>query len=132
MSIFEEHHNFKKTIIKYILLSLFLFIFQFVYHLFGHGVKSVYMSYAFILPILLGVFRALIIRFFYPSTVFEDQIWDMGLHTIIIGSIFHGIFDIYGTTVSLVQVFFIVGGLLLGVSLLLYLRNLIRNKNALQ
>lgn len=79
------------------------------------------MDYAFLIPFLGGsVVSLLFFKLPTPSEIVR-QTWRMGLITLVIGCLLHGVFDIYGSEVSLVNVFFFVGIPLLIGSLSLYL-----------
>src|SRR5574344_1921435 len=49
----------KKNIVKYALSALLVLLISFIYGLFSHHVYSIFMSYAFIIP-LVGLFLSLI------------------------------------------------------------------------
>ncbi|PKL00475.1 MAG: hypothetical protein CVV56_05730 [Tenericutes bacterium HGW-Tenericutes-1] len=58
---------------------------------------------------------------YLPKTSFwVRQIWRMGLVTLIIGFILHGVFDIYGSESELVNAIFYMGYGLLSTAFILY------------
>jgi len=119
VSISEEHKLFTKAMIGYLSFTLFLIVFQFIYHIFAHGVTSNYMSYAFMFPLGLGVLSCLVDYLTKPSNVISLSIWQMGVVTLSVGSIMKGVFDIYGNTSSLVPYFFYAGILFIVLSLII-------------
>ncbi len=112
-----------KRVTGYALVTTIVALFGAVYEYFSFGVYSYYMIYAFAIPLILGVLPWLFIasdgsgksgseKLFPP--VHTINLWGSGIATLTVGSVFHGILDIYGTTSFLSKVYFIVGiGLLL-------------------
>ena len=96
--------------------ALFLALFGAVYEYFGHEVYSYYMIYAFAFPLALGALPwcvlALRARRVQRTAA---QLWDSGVLTLAVGSVFRGVLEIYGTTNRLVIIYFIVGAALLAV-----------------
>ena len=72
----------KKTI-RYVFLSVFIFVFAQIYEYFSHGVYSNYMLYAFLIPFL--------------GLAVPSFLWKCGIATLTVGSIYKGILEIYGT-----------------------------------
>lgn len=114
----------KKRTYRYLALSAFLVVFNFVYGLFAHGVESAYMTFAFVLPLVFGVLPCLAFRILPQTAPAASRLWRMGLSTLIVGFLLHGVFDIYGSPSSLVPVFFWAGGILLFTGLALYVAGL--------
>ena len=96
-------------------VTIFTALFGAVYELFGHGVFSYFMLYAFAFPLILGVVPYVcclirkVTRFHRPAIRF----WNAGIITLTVGSLFQGVLEIYGTTNRLAVVYQIVGILLL-------------------
>ena len=95
--------------------ALFLALFGAVYEYFGHAVYSYYMLYAFALPLALGALPwcVMALRRRRPPCRIAAQLWDSGVLTLAVGSVFRGVLDIYGTTNRLVVVYAAVGAALL-------------------
>ncbi|MBO6040384.1 MAG: hypothetical protein J6P58_04170 [Oscillospiraceae bacterium] len=95
--------------------ALFLAFFGAVYEHFSHGVYSYYMLYAFALPLGLGALPwcVLSLRRRRSPCRAAAQLWDSGVLTLAVGSVFRGVLDIYGTTNRLVIVYPAVGAALL-------------------
>jgi len=53
--------------------------------------------------------------------MYTINLWGSGIATLTVGSVFHGILDIYGTTGSLSKVYFIVGAVLLLVAVMTFI-----------
>lgn len=98
--------------------SGFLALFGAVYEAFSHGVYSGYMTFAFAVPLLLGVlpYAALLLGKRVPDRVFLN-LWNAGIAALSTGCVFRGVLDIYGTTNALVVVYPIAGGALLAMGL---------------
>jgi len=117
-----------KRTYRYLALSAFLVVFDFVYGLFAHGVESAYMTFAFLIPLVLGVLPCLAFRILPEAAPAAFRPWRMGFSTLIVGFLLHGVFDIYGSPSSLVPVFFWAGGILLFAGLALYVAGLFQKR----
>ena len=87
----------KKTI-RYLFLSVFVFVFAQIYEYFSHGVYSNYMLYAFLIPFLgLALPRFLLHSLKKTLPANSRFLWKCGIATLTVGSIYKGILEIYGT-----------------------------------
>ena len=84
----------KKKIIIYIVSSVFCIIVNFVYSLFSHGVHSNYMTFMFLIPLLLGIINVLV---------------NIHKNIVTIGFFTKGIFEIAGTSSKYQAVYYVVG-----------------------
>lgn len=88
-----------KNTVKYLFLSVFVFIFAQIYEYFSHGVYSNYMLYAFLIPFLgLTVPSFLLHRLKKALPANSRFLWKAGIATLTVGSIYKGILEIYGTS----------------------------------
>ena len=87
----------KKTI-RYLFLSLFVFVFAQMYEYFSPGVYSNYMLYAFLIPFL-GLTVPSFLLYSLKKTLPANScfLWKSGIATLTVGSIYKGILEIYGT-----------------------------------
>lgn len=112
-----------KTAFAYLLISLFCILFGVVYELFSHEVYSYYMVYAFAFPLAGGTLPFLAIFLFrrknYPGAVAEN-LYHSGIATLTVGSIMRGALDIYGTTNRLLNVYWIIGTVLVAAGVTAY------------
>lgn len=96
----------------YLLVSIFVALFGGIYEIFSHGVYSGYMIYAFAFPLVGGVlpFLALCLsrRFPYPTAAVRN-LYHAGIATLTTGSIVRGILEIYGTTNTLSNLYWVFG-----------------------
>ena len=128
-----------KSLLPIALTTVFVFVFAKIYGIFSHGVSSVFMSYAFLLPLSLIFLPKLLNlctgnrlwngtleteegekKLFLSSLAFF--LWKSGMAVLTVGSIYKGILDIYGTSGSFEWVYLVVGVLTLvsgGISALL-------------
>lgn len=87
----------KKTI-QYLLLSVFIFVFAQIYEYFSHGVYSNYMLYAFLIPFLGLALPSFLLHSLKKSLPANSRfLWQCGITTLTVGSIYKGILEIYGT-----------------------------------
>ena len=103
-----------RTAFVYLLVSLFCILFGAVYELFSHEVYSYYMIYAFVFPLAGGSLPfctlCLTRSSRYPCTV-ARELYHTGIATLTVGSIVQGILEIYGTSSSLIDLYWYIGPL---------------------
>ena len=98
-------------------ITIFTVVFSIIYEHFSHGVYSGYMLCAWLIP-LVGVVLpySIYLRFGRLEKGEENpaySIYQSAVLTLLLGSIFQGILEIYGTTNRLSRVYWVVGGGLL-------------------
>lgn len=130
-----------KSLLPITLTTVFVFVFAKIYGIFSHGVSSVFMSYAFLLPLSLIFLPKLLNlctgnRLWNGSLETEEEegekklflsslasfLWKSGVAVLTVGSLYKGVLDIYGTSGSFEWVYLVVGVLTLvsgGISALL-------------
>jgi len=86
------------------------------------------MTYAFLIPLIGGTLVSFLLYIFPSPDYTSKNLWRMGLITLVIGFLLHGVFDIYGTEEALVSVFFTVGICLLAGSVFLYILLSVKRK----
>lgn len=87
----------KKTI-RYLFLSVLIFVFSQIYEYFSHGVYSNYMLYAFLIPFLGLSVPSLLLHALKKALPTNSRfLWKCGIATLTVGSIYKGILEIYGT-----------------------------------
>lgn len=117
-----EKEAYLKTAYVYLLISLFCALFGAVYELFSHEVYSFYMIYAFMFPLAGGVLPFLLMgmgKLFINSSAVSCNLYHAGIATLTIGSILTGIVEIYGTTNTLIRIYWMTGTFMISGSLLL-------------
>lgn len=114
-----------KTVIIYMVISIFCFVVNRIYAIFGHGISSDYMTWMFLYPLLGGALFYLIVgllireikqiagyRIFY-------NLYNSGIAILTVGSFLKGIFDIAGTNSPYVVFYFETGWVCIASSVLL-------------
>lgn len=87
----------KKTI-RYLFLSVLIFVFSQIYEYFSHGVYSNYMLYAFLIPFLGLALPSFLLHSLKKSLPANSRfLWKCGIATFTVGSIYKGVLEIYGT-----------------------------------
>lgn len=117
----------KKTVIFYVCTTLFLIAFNYIYSLFGHGVSSPFMTFAFGFSLVPGVIGFLVIGWMGVQSRTAYNLYNAGIATLIMGSLLKGILDIAGADTTYPVYYFIVGSLLVATGGLIYLFRWIRN-----
>lgn len=121
----------KKRLFIYIGVTIFAGIFSFVYELLSHQVYSNAMIYWFAIPLVLGVVPnalALAIPRLNVGSAWQKTMQAFAVATLSVGSVLQGIVEIYGTTNSLINYFFIVGGAFLLTGIIIWIVNADRAK----
>lgn len=112
----------KRTRNVFIGITVFTAVFSAIYEYFSHGVYSGFMIWAALIPFV-GVVLPYTVWLRRRSakvagnSLVRLSIYQSAVLTFLLGSIFTGILEIYGTTNRLSKVYWIVGGGLLLVSL---------------
>lgn len=128
----NPHRNMAKKGFIYLLVSIFCVLFGFVYECFSHEVYSFYMIYAFMIPLIGGVIP------FYGMALYgirrvpkrlSINLYNSGIGTLTVGSIFKGVLEIYGTSNRMVIFYWFVGIGFLCAGVLLYLIGCCQKKN---
>ncbi len=113
----------RRLLRRYIILTIFCGLFGFVYELFSHGVYSNYMVLMFLFPLLGGALPALLLRLL-PAAAYPKQAslnaWGCAVATLTVGSCLSGVFEIYGSTSSLIRAYWLAGAALYALAILLY------------
>ena len=94
----------------YLGISVFVFIFGQIYEYFSHGVYSIYMLYAFLIPFI-GLFIPSLLNNIILKRTVSDNVtlpWKCGIATLSAGSIYKGILEIYGTSGTFEMVYLII------------------------
>ena len=110
----------KTTVKIYVLTTLFCMVFNYVYSLFGHGVSSPYMSYAFVFSLVLGVGGFMVIGWLKLDNRTAFNLYNAGIATLTVGSILRGIIDIAGADTTYPVYYFLVGTIFVAVGGLMY------------
>lgn len=103
-----------KTVVRYVISSIFLFIFQVVYHQFSHGVVSPALRYVWIVPIV-GLIIWIIVASVSHSKL--SFLYHAGIVILINGFILQGILEIAGSDSPYIVFYFIVSFLCIIVAL---------------
>ncbi|MBG0783491.1 MAG: hypothetical protein H0S79_00150 [Anaerolineaceae bacterium] len=101
--------NANRMVIIYGITTLFLIGFNYLYSLFGHGVTSPYMTYAFVYSLVLGVLGFVILGRLSLENRTAYHLYNAGIVTLIVGSLLRGIFDIAGADSTSPMYYFVVG-----------------------
>ncbi len=102
----------KRWMLGYFLTSLFCMIFGAVYEYFSHEVYSRYMLCAFLIPLIGGMVVSFLLNCFckriMPGRI-PFNLYNSGIAALTVGCIFQGVLEIYGTTNTLISVYWIAG-----------------------
>lgn len=111
----DKKLDFFKTEFVYLIFTIITVGFGYGYEQFSHDVYSIFMVYAFTVPLFLGMLPLFLLRVFgvrrLPNRL-SLNLYNSGLAALTVGSIFKGVLDIYGTSNDLILIYPIVGGVL--------------------
>ncbi|MGX4687604.1 hypothetical protein JNUCC83_12245 [Vagococcus sp. JNUCC 83] len=112
----------KKTMLAYTLSSLLLYIFQFVYHKFSHGVVSFGLKYVWILPLIFGLIIILLdLVLHLLSNRLAFNFYNISLAVLVNAFILKGILDIAGSDSPYIDYFYLLSLVLIVVSLVSFI-----------
>ena len=100
----------------FIIITLVTLVFSSIYNLFSHGVHSIYMTYAFVIPLLLGIIPNLKVK--------TNKLYNASVITLIVYSLLKGFLEIYGTTNNLISIYLYISIILLIVSFFIKTKNM--------
>lgn len=116
----------KKTASTYLFTTLFCIALNYVYSLFGHGVSSPFMSYAFVFSLVLGVVGFILLGWLDLDNRVAFNLYNAGIATLTVGSILRGIIDIAGADTTYPVFYFFIGTVFVVVGGLMYFNQWIR------
>jgi len=117
----NSKNNTRTTVIVYLVTTLFLIAFNAIYSLFGHGVSSPYMSYAFAFSLVLGVGGFILLGLLKLKNRIAYNLCNAGIATLTVGSVLRGVIEIAGADTFYPTIYFLVGSLFVVISGLIYL-----------
>jgi hypothetical protein len=112
--------NTKTTVKIYVFTALFCIAFNYIYSLFGHGVSSPFMSYAFVFSLVLGVVGFTVFGRLNLDNRIAYNLYNAGIATLTVGSILQGIIDIAGADTTYPVWYFLVGTVFVAIGGLVY------------
>lgn len=113
MILYTSVTNYNKV---YLIIIIVTFLFAQIYNLFSHNVYSIFMTYAFIIPLIFGI----ILKILKTRKLIKlnPGIYTAGVVTLTIYALMRGFLEIYGTTNFLINIYLFVGIILFIISLL--------------
>ena len=111
---------------NYLMVTRFCLAFGAIYEHFSFGVYSMYMIYAFTVPLIGGVLPAVYCGL-HPQTIIirkrSRKMWRAGIATLTVGSIYTGALEIYGTNSIFSYIYLILGLLWIGMAVIAFLKD---------
>ncbi|MHC5372341.1 hypothetical protein ACYSNU_00920 [Enterococcus sp. LJL120] len=111
----------KRTIIGYLSITAFLFVFQLIYHRFSHGVTSIGLEYVWVIPLIGGL---LIILLNGPLKTLNNRLafnlYNIALAVCINAVIIQGILDIAGSDTPYLRYYYFIALPMLALSLVFF------------
>ena len=118
--------DYKKNARIYIFITMFVFIFSYIYEIFSHDVYSLYMMLSPLIPLILGVLVNYILYFINTNLKISNL--NSNIHNSIVIAltlycILNGVLEIFGTTNSLVYLYIYISILLAILNVILFIKN---------
>lgn len=120
----SKKYTCKKTVGIYFIFSIFAFVVNKVYALFGHGVSSDAMTWMFLYPLAGGVLFYLLLGILLPEAnrfngyrLFYN-LYNSGIALLTMGSLLKGILEIAGTKSAFTRFYYMSGYAFIAVGLL--------------
>ena len=101
--------RFKKTVISYILITIFFFAFSRIYESFSFGETSVHMHYLFAVPLVGGILLAILLKVLPYFSRISLNLWNSAIAIITTGTLFRGIVNLSGRSTTLDAPYWYVG-----------------------
>lgn len=121
----------KNTYITFLVFTVFSAVFALIYEYFSHQVYSYAMIFSFAYPLVLGFIPFFVLYkkgiSFFPND-FSRLSYSFGIITLMVGSIFKGVLEIYGTTNRHLVIYYYAAALLLFAGIVTWCYTLIKNK----
>ncbi len=118
----EKMKIFHRNSFVYLIVSLVLALTGAIYEHYSHGVYSYSMIYAFAAPLILGTLVNMILerlKAWYPGHL-TRQFWHCGVGTLTVGLLISGVFQIYGSANSLLNLYYVAGFIMVIAGAVLY------------
>lgn len=131
----QHKRHVKRTAFTYLGISAFCALFGLIYEYFSFGVYSPFMVWAFLFPLLGGSLPLLVMllcRWRPLPGRLVLQLYHSAIAAFTVGSLMQGVLDIYGTTNSLIGIYWWCGAGLMVLSLILYGTGLLQLRSRAQ
>ena len=122
----------RKTVLVYLLLSLAAIAVDNIYALFGHGVRSAFMSLMFLYPLVGGTAVYLLLELLAPRVSREpgyrlfSNLYNSGIAGLTTASFLQGVLEIAGTNSPYINAFYVTGGTMAAAGLILLIMKPLR------
>lgn len=119
----------KKSIVSYFIVTMFLVLLNYIYSIFSHNVKSNYMTYMFIYPLVSGILVNIFILINkniikLKSFYIGKSILNYGIAIIVFRGFMKGVFEIAGTDSRYLVYYFYVAIILILFSIIFIIYSL--------
>lgn len=122
----KQAPDLRRGMILYGAVSAFCLIVFLIYDQFSHNVRSPFMTFLFLWPLLLGFLPALlihVIRILPAPGRFTWNAYNSGLAAVTVSSVLRGVFEIAGTASPFQTGLMIAGFVMMGVGVIGYIRD---------
>ncbi len=125
----ETAHR-SRTLIVWILVSVFFLVFSVIYQQFSHGVHSPYMTYLCAWPLMLGVIPSFLwwrVPKIPKPNIYAKDFYFSGILAVTMSSLLRGVLEIAGTASEYQGILMWIGAGLMAIGIVLYvLRSLFK------
>jgi hypothetical protein len=130
-----QKRQISKTIVVYLALSAFCIIFDQVYALFGHDIRSDYMTYMFFYPLIGGALLFIMMLLLIPQAAgyryyrLFYNLHNSGIAALTVKSMLEGIFEIAGTSSPYMIIFAVFGWAMIITGLIVLLLSALNSRH---
>ena len=101
--------SLKKTVISYILITIFFFAFSKIYEAFSFGETSVHMHYLFTVPLVGGIILTIFLKVLPHFSRISLNLWNSAIAIITAGTLFRGVVNLSGRSTTLDAPYWYIG-----------------------
>lgn len=117
-SVTNPSQRFRRSLITYLALTAFLFLFSRIYESLSYGEVSFFMHYLWTVPLAGGSLLLTLMKFRPNLSRLSYNLWNSGIATLTAGFLLRGIINLSGRSTTLDQPYWLIGACFLALALL--------------
>lgn len=117
-SVTNPSQRFRRSLITYLTLTAFLFLFSRIYESLSYGEVSFFMHYLWTVPLAGGSLLLTLMKFRTNLSRLSYNLWNSGIATLTAGFLLRGIINLSGRSTTLDQPYWLIGASFLALALL--------------
>ncbi|MBJ6746264.1 hypothetical protein JEQ21_07325 [Streptococcus sp. 121] len=117
-SVTNPSQRFRRNLITYLALTVFLFLFSRIYESLSYGEVSFFMHYIWTVPLAGGSLLLTLMKFRPKLSRLSYNLWNSGIATLTASFLLRGIINLSGRSTTLDQPYWLIGASFLALALL--------------